>query len=363
MRRILIGLILVFLLITTWSLYSFYKTADTFEISQPQVIPHASELLKETPQTSTDNLSDWLTYRSEELGFEFKYPKDMEVTYEIVDTYVSESSYNDCVLPYARVSIGYNLEIQNDVCKIPDFKRLESESELMNSLIKVKYQTYTGQMGDDEWRLHYYYFNLNDSNWRAQITGEPFNTYERILRTIKSIDTSKEKTYRNDKYKFSFEYPSDYTLKETTQNDPKYKWAFSTIEVIHPGSINGFGEDIKVLEIRINDTTYSSSTLNRFLDVQKQSVYPYRVANKSVYFYEPRKLGNIDGYGFSWAYDAGENGEGFEFLSGTSVVSVQLNRYIERKEFDLKEPVYVYGNEARVDIDAYNKVLNSFKRN
>jgi len=192
MRKVIIGLIIFFILVTVWGLYSFYKTADTFDLSQPQIVPHIPEQLKEPTQTSTNNLADWLTYRSEELGFEFKYPKDMVVSNEIIDTSTRTSSYDDCLTPFVKVSVGYQnapqLIMQYDVCKIPDFKKKESESYVNDSIIQIKRRTYLGEGGDDEFRLFYYYFDINNVKWRAEeVYLSDYNTTQNILKTVKEI--------------------------------------------------------------------------------------------------------------------------------------------------------------------------------
>ncbi len=168
-----------------------------------------------------DETADWKTYKNDKYGFEFKYPSDISFVWEKEETFKDDKGWeskrislmvnwweqwNNQEFPFMGVTI-WSKETYNDLIK-NDATRTWSLNNSWLSIAKEKgNQVYEFTFAHQDWPDKYLNFEKSDN-------------YNKLLSTFKLVDldiTGNLKTYKNDKYGFEFNYPSDIKFTEVVE--------------------------------------------------------------------------------------------------------------------------------------------------
>ena len=173
--------------------------------------------------TTTNQFTDWKTYKNEAYRFEFKYPSDWIL--EADENGVSLDSPENFKNPNRRIEIlvAYDKNPNNLSAKqyyngtngIKAFDNPTEDKELIIENQK-SYELYpaTGEFpGELVIIPKEQIFIRFDTALIKENTGIVLN---QILSTFKISDINQKKIYRNDKYGFEFAYPSDARISTST---------------------------------------------------------------------------------------------------------------------------------------------------
>jgi len=200
--------------------YSRYFKKEISSLSKfPEIKkPEKSKIEEET--------ADWVTYKNEEYGFEFKYPKEFA---ENKFCMARETEGGIEVGRFIYISIedskGLNLSEYIDSVFPKEFN-IESKENITvggEEAVKIIYSfSGPGAYGEAVFLLkdkkaYLFEFAYGNNPCVAHKLGiDEFDAFEYIISTFKFLEeeTANWKTYRNEKYGFEIKYPSDVNVQD-----------------------------------------------------------------------------------------------------------------------------------------------------
>ena len=179
----------------------------------------ASQLISQSEGTTTPtDITEWKTYKNDQYGFEFQYPKGWEVKTEIgnlniFNIYSTNNDKND------SITLSVNALLTNENL-FDAFKRVNGvePSNLQNKEISIsglRAFEYINVTGNNTYTSTAF---LYKNNFFQIISYKESQNYINLLSTFKftnQTDTTNWKTYKNDKYGFEFQYdPKIYEIDD-----------------------------------------------------------------------------------------------------------------------------------------------------
>ena len=188
-----------------------------------------------------DKIADWKTYKSEEYGFEFKYPKSWHIykNYDIIAISTYPEDTLEIPSAYGLITINHRINITLDKL-LETYKGLTEHPESSNIFpgskeflfeditmddIKIHKITAIPKENIDEKGIVYFIPDKNNQNFFQFIGTFKGNkkekyaqNFEQMLSTFKFIENENEtadwETYTNGEYGFKLKYPKNWVIVE-----------------------------------------------------------------------------------------------------------------------------------------------------
>jgi hypothetical protein len=179
-----------------------------------------------------EETADWVTYKNEKYGFEFKYPREFA---ENEFCMARETEGGIEVGRFISISIedskGLNLSEYIDSVFPKEFN-IESKENIIvggEEAVKINYSfSGPGAYGEAVFLLkdkkaYLFEFAYGNNPCVAHKLGiDEFDAFEDIISTFKFLEeeTANWKTYRNEELKIEFKYPDNYKIDITGGHSP-----------------------------------------------------------------------------------------------------------------------------------------------
>jgi hypothetical protein len=256
-----------------------------------------STVSEEISSTSESDTSDWMTYRNEEHGFKFQYPKIYDTKEEYQSCRITERDGEFNIGGRSSLSIVNSEEInlskyvdQLINIKIEDIDAKESRYINGREAISISYRF--GGVG----RFGVATFLFKDKkvftfNYTAGASIcdykdiSDYVVYEKMVSTFRFIEDENNlknwKTYKNEEYGFEIKYPFEYSFWEASYSPDKAE----LIDIgFQPGNIQGSVLSLTILNIPVTALAqYENGLYGEHID-------------------ERIKLGNLTGTKFSGSH-------------------------------------------------------------
>lgn len=213
----------------------------------PSAVPTA-----DPTAASNAAMANWKVYKNEKWGFEFKYPQSLKYTENnrkdyLVDFSLSSENFSTTSNKLDTiVNTGYevNIGMFEQVNKVCSDMEKSGEAKRHKGYEKIKFDNFDAQRTENQIYINYQEECLTVSIGSEQAKKvQNLQIFSQILSTFKFTEKEDEtlnwKTYKNIKIGYQLKYPTDWTLKETENENSMF-----------------FGKPIKYITITTPDEKY-----------------------------------------------------------------------------------------------------------
>jgi hypothetical protein len=208
-------------------------------------------------EQAENKIADWKTYRNEKYGFEFEYPdtlflakqeKGILILSSFSTTDIEASPVSDLVISIEEIKTSSYEDAQSHIKNLPTY--LEGvgpyEKNINETLVYINtIKLYGGGEGVSK---SYYFpkFVLVFAYANNGAENKFKDSEEKILSTLKFTEkdeTADWKTYRNEKYGISFQYPSSWLLEKDSADKNIFGMSFAVKNINTRLSVIGVTND------------------------------------------------------------------------------------------------------------------------
>lgn len=289
--------------------------------NQSKLTPPFQLITKPSP-TPIDETANWKTYINKYYNFEIKYPEDAtlrDISVEEV-THEPTNGLIDITLPRKTMqdfSAGLAIETENnpkllnaqDYClsrfKGNDLKEKKQINIGNIAAYMVKINTHIGPdeimncvtKGNKILILRYSLDVIENDplvKEHSKILDLIVSTFKFLSPSPTSVDTSNWKTYTNTKYRYSFKYPPEYTIRSCVNCFDLSAVDFMTLSPLNRASTKEYG---KIMISHLKDNTQNQPVddyLNELSTIVNQPIVPGSKQQVSVNGYDELIVINRD---------------------------------------------------------------------
>ncbi len=304
--------------------------------------------------TSPDLTSTWKTYENKEYGFSLEYPGQYGLKSDTTNnlTNIVSSDYRDDSYDsepgaaYQYASAMFGISVEDRACTPPSVDT-SNPSSAKTTIVSTKdvatgvvygFQSYPDNYSLFQARM----FNNKClvisclSSTKGCLENEVSEEFNQILSTLQFADpASTWKTYENKKYGFSLQYPSTWTVEESTNSSPSVSFNPHIDSPHLAGPIEPKAVPYELTIDKTNDNFDKWKQRNNFLPDIKFSVL--KINNLNLYITRdlPDMFGNYDVF--------------VDYPDGSGLLRFTLFPVEDDQELDNKI------------ISTFNQILSTFK--
>lgn len=314
---ILVVLILIFLIFIGWQ--NFYRPT-----------------LATTPSPSpTAIIDDWLTYTNDDIGYWLKYPKDWTIkeTDEIsqfdgkrikfIHLYSADQKYvltfglkkadDDSFRNFERTGVGGELiPIPEKATTILSTSIIPEKMVIENKTKEFFYRTNDAEEKQCNCNLDVFYGPNNLTYEEEKTIDLPISLLDLTNRIIESVQWSK--TYTNEQYGFTVQYPEDWEVYEPGE-------ASATILVSFGHPLNGKQNYVMNIQINENPAQLSSKEWVEEMLAKAQQDYDVKARPDLIKYQEKYELtlANLPAYELDDVFAFDQSNEQIYLANNTNV--------------------------------------------